>query len=759
MASINCSMQNTQPLHTSSPLYSRSIEQVFTSYKSGFKTAVFGTAALLGTAGIYCASKYFNASSLPIKVEPQLDMSQRIVRVRAIPTALPLEDQVAVPGAFFQVSHEFFTEANGGFIEQKMTRSPSWLTSQLNPVASSYNTFGNALGVQVVGNIAYVPNFINVKIINVTSSSTPTLISTYTGAGMGVQVIGNIAYVANGTGGLAILNIATPSSPTLIGTYNTPGSAFGIQIVGTTAYVADDTSGLQIINVATPSSPTLIGTYDTPGSARAVQVIGTTAYVADYTSGLHIINIAMPSNPTLIGTYNIPTPTVTILGGWTIVLGAALGIQVIGTTAYVPFAGNGLKIINITTPNLPKLIGTYPGTTSGVQVVGTTAYLANAASGLTIINVEKPNNPTFVGSYDTPGAATGVQVVGTTAYVADGNSGLQIITRLNRLNLSGNSSVLDRSNYMVTIEGTTPTGITSTSFALSVGGNLAPLYQNPISTQKAMVNENFKYVMPDNVFVDPNADLMTYKAQGLPLWLVFDAGKRTFFGKPTPGDTGTFADFSTALSIIASDGRVETRGQFTVTVIGESYLAKVMKVVGPTLSAFGMLYSGYKNRALILDTLAKKKWKSNHIHVRLGEHFIYELKTEVKDIRKVQAYVRDKKRLGKMYEKIFCGSQRYAPMVVTLPSWMDCNTEVNTLFSIRQLTELDLMGYRNMQIRVLGNGNVIKEILHLTLEGEAPTINGTFDSFTRLEQEQIGLMLFPLTNTTEMEGPMQLQVR
>jgi len=289
---------------------------------------------------------------------------------------------------------------------------------------------------------------------------------------------------------------------------------------------------------------------------------------------------------------------------------------------------------------------------------------------------------------------------------------------------------------------------------LSIGGNLPPVYQNPVSLQYATVDQSFNYIMPDNAFVDPNADVMSYKAEDLPKWLSFDASKRAFSGKPTSGDTGTFTDQSTIITISASDGRQESQGQMTVAVAGESYLAKVIKVVGPTLSGLGMMYSGYKNRALFLDVIAKKKWKNNQISVQLGEPFIYQLKTSVKDIQKIQTYVIDKGMLGKIAKKVLCGKERYIPFALNFPIWMGYNSQTNTLYSTRALEEIDLMGHRNMQVRVLGSGAVIKEILHLTLTGDAPTLNGTFNSLTIMEQERIGLLLFPgvTTNSIKMDS-------
>ncbi|MDD1422766.1 cadherin domain-containing protein, partial [Dolichospermum sp. ST_sed1] len=124
------------------------------------------------------------------------------------------------------------------------------------------------------------------------------------GVALGVQVVGNYAYVADDESGLQIIDISNPTTPILKGNYDTSDRAFGVQVVGNYAYVADGDSGLQIIDISNPTNPTLKGNYDTSGNAFGVQVVGNYAYVADAHGGLKIINVSeftnqAPTNLTL----------------------------------------------------------------------------------------------------------------------------------------------------------------------------------------------------------------------------------------------------------------------------------------------------------------------------------------------------------------------------------------------------------------------------------------------------------------------------
>ena len=284
----------------------------------------------------------------------------------------------------------------------------------------SYNTTGNASGVQVVGNYAYVADGNSgLQIIDISNPNAPVLAGSYdtSGAARGVQVVGNYAYVADGNSGLQIINISNPITPVLAGSYDTRGYASRVQVAGNYAYVAGGNSGLQIINISNPITPVLAGSYDTRGYASEVEVVGNYAYVADGNSGLQIIDISNPNAPVLAGSsYNT--------------IGYAEGVQVVGNYAYVADLSSGLKIINISNPSVPVLASSYNigFSTYGVQVVGDYAYVADRYF-LQVINIGNPNAPTISELYrmSASGGQVEVQVVGNYAYVANGVGGLKIL--------------------------------------------------------------------------------------------------------------------------------------------------------------------------------------------------------------------------------------------------------------------------------------------------------------------------------------------
>ena len=128
-----------------------------------------------------------------------------------------------------------------------------------------------------------------------------------------------------------------------------PGFANNVDVSGNFAYVAAGAAGLQVVNVANRTAPVVVGALDTPGNANDVRVIGNLAlhrgrrrrpadrqrhesrrrrscsarstrrarpgtwwsrnnraYVADGAAGLRIIDVTNPAAPALLGSIDPP---------------------------------------------------------------------------------------------------------------------------------------------------------------------------------------------------------------------------------------------------------------------------------------------------------------------------------------------------------------------------------------------------------------------------------------------------------------------
>jgi len=111
------------------------------------------------------------------------------------------------------------------------------------------------------------------------------------GQARGVAVLGDYAYVADGDAGLRIVDISVPGSLSEVGSFNTAGYAEAVEILGTIAVVADGDGGVVLLDCTSPTNPVEMASYDTPGWASDVSVLAGHAHVIDTGWGLTIFRL------------------------------------------------------------------------------------------------------------------------------------------------------------------------------------------------------------------------------------------------------------------------------------------------------------------------------------------------------------------------------------------------------------------------------------------------------------------------------------
>ena len=353
-----------------------------------------------------------------------------------------------------------FTIRGRGFDENTRV-SMSLDTANRSQIIGSMDTPGNAWGVTVVDQTAYVADEDSgLQLVDVSNPQNPVAIGSVDTPGWawGVAVEGQTAYVADGNSGLQIVDVSDRLNPAIIGSVDTPGYAREVAVEGQIAYLADDEAGLQVIDVSDPVNPIIIGSGDTPGIAWGIVAENQIAFLADGYGGLQVIDASDPVNPIIIGSVDTPgyayglameDQTVyvaddeaglqvvdvsepqdpNVIGSVVDTIHYAQDVTVLDQAAYVADRWGGLQVVDVSAPSNPIIIGSVdtPGWACGVAVEGTTAYVADYYGGLQVIDVSEPQNPSIVGSVDTPGLAQDVAVESQTAYVADGSSGLQVI--------------------------------------------------------------------------------------------------------------------------------------------------------------------------------------------------------------------------------------------------------------------------------------------------------------------------------------------
>ncbi len=107
----------------------------------------------------------------------------------------------------------------------------------------------------------------------------------------------------------------------------------------------------------------------------------------------------------------------------------ASDIKINGAYAYLAIRSGGIKILNITDPAQPDLVGYLQtrGSSERLFISNNLLYVAEGNSGITIYDLTDPAKPKFISQRDTDGYAWDIAVQWGYAYVADGRSGVKII--------------------------------------------------------------------------------------------------------------------------------------------------------------------------------------------------------------------------------------------------------------------------------------------------------------------------------------------
>ena len=236
-----------------------------------------------------------------------------------------------------------------------------------------------------------------------------------------------------------------------------------------------------------------------------VAIQGNYAYVADGQYGLKVLKLTDPANPVLVGSYATA--------------GVAEGVDVQGDYAYVADATNGLFIIDISKPDDPILEASLPTTALKVDVVGDYAYVAAYTEGLKIAAVSDPANSDWAGTYYHPGIeAYAIAVDGGVAYLgADGanariNVGNPASPTLMNSHINGNDGVGMAILPGNVLAATTPYGVTAYTSSLQAFSG----YPTEGGIEDVCYSEGLVYVADgdDGLLILNGTDLsaMTYYA-------------------------------------------------------------------------------------------------------------------------------------------------------------------------------------------------------------------------------------------------------
>ena len=275
---------------------------------------------------------------------------------------------------------------------------------------------GRVSKIKKAGNHLYITNEFNgLNVIDINDPLQPILIDSIktNSYALDVTIVDDYAFIADSYGGLNIVDISIPTQLKTVGTINLGGRAWSLAVLEGKAYICVEYS-MKVVDVSNPVNYSILSS--TGSNAQGMNRLDIEGNIGVVASGgdIEFISLADPVHPIITGEFDS--------GAW---YDDAL---IRGDFAYVVEAYSGLKILDISELESPKLVGSVntPGRATSIDIQGDYIYIADSSEGSQIINVSNVNEPILVGHVDSPNAK-GIQVVGNRAYIADFEAGLIIV--------------------------------------------------------------------------------------------------------------------------------------------------------------------------------------------------------------------------------------------------------------------------------------------------------------------------------------------
>jgi hypothetical protein len=284
-------------------------------------------------------------------------------------------------------------------------------------LSSSVTGISSPAGLAVSGRYAYIGGSTGITVYDVASSTSPTFVKTFgsfSGSNHELVLVGRTLVQTGGTfmhlydvGGIETNGLTAASAwigQATIGqslTVSQDAQVYGGLSVGrggisTLGRVSAATFDVSKVQMSLATS-TYFSTFPT-----GVFVRNNIAYVAD--SNFYTLDVSNPASPTLIAS----------LAGVD-----ALDVTVVGDYAYTAAAG-GLKVVDISRPTRPVVVGNYAngfGSTKPV-ISGKYAYMGGTAA-FQVVDISNPIAPTSSAVVALTGNAGGIDVQGKFAYVSN----------------------------------------------------------------------------------------------------------------------------------------------------------------------------------------------------------------------------------------------------------------------------------------------------------------------------------------------------
>lgn len=266
---------------------------------------------------------------------------------------------------------------------------------------------------------------------------------------------------------------------------------------------------------------------------------------------------------------------------------------------------------------------------------------------------------------------------------------------------TGIAATTDAGTLDVTIQASNGKGISAfANFVIQVSTPAAPILLNPIENHFAPVGEPFILVIPENTFVEPFGNPLTYSVrlsgtQKLPSWLHFK--NMTLSGTPGPENQETFYSTIYNLELVATGKFSSSLFHFNITLTGFSNWRTLLNAVGYVFSGVSFVYSGYKARAFFWNKCRGGTYRLGSETALAGKPYKHTISISHDQVKDIKSFVNGNELAG------------------GLPSWLRYDPNKNAIIS-KKIPSPKLV--RSLTIQIIDQTGRIKEEFELHIKKE-----------------------------------------
>ena len=287
------------------------------------------------------------------------------------------------------------------------------------------------------------------------------------GGALGVVADGARAVIALSAGGIGIVGMESPTELTEEGAWYFRTRTRGLAVSEGRVYLADLYDTTHMLEIRSPvESLEILGTLRLPSvSLMDVVVEDERVYILDAGGVVHIVDWTVPGEPRVVGGFgerfaqflalavsrdvafvtsdegegaklvmlDVADPSAPRTIGPFVPLAAGAGLAVSGTTVYVADVHGGLRVVDVSTPDTPRIQAVLDEVRGAAGVVsrGRFIYAARldsaSSGGLAIVDVSDTERPWVVGNYALAGGAWDLAIDRDVVFLAARDRGLIVL--------------------------------------------------------------------------------------------------------------------------------------------------------------------------------------------------------------------------------------------------------------------------------------------------------------------------------------------